>query len=61
MILIGFIVIFSLYMLGKGVECRESNKKLQDEINRLRESNQNLANIIQEDIDKKDSFEMDCG
>ena len=48
-------------MLGKGVECRESNKKLQDEINRLRESNQNLANIIQEDIDKKDSFEMDCG
>ena len=57
---IGILVLFSLYMFMKSVEYRESIKRLQDEINRLRESNQNLANIIQDDIEKKDSFEINC-
>jgi len=57
----GIIVLFSLYLLCKGVEYKETIRRLQEDNTQLRQSNQNLANIIQEDIDKKDSFEMGCG
>ena len=58
---IGILVLFSLYLLIKGVEYRETIRRLQEDNNQLRQSNQNLANIIQEDIEKKDSFEINCG
>ena len=57
----GIIVLFSLYLLFKGVEYKETIRRLQEDNTQLRQSNQNLANIIQEDIEKKDSFEINCG
>tara|TARA_R100000234_G_C4876168_1_gene125367 strand:+ start:347 stop:547 length:201 start_codon:yes stop_codon:yes gene_type:complete len=57
----GIIVLFSLYLLFRGVEYRETIRRLQEDNNQLRQSNQNLANIIQEDIEKKDLFEINCG
>ena len=61
-IIISFgIVLFSLYLLFKGVEYKETIRRLQEDNNQLRQSNQNLANIIQEDIEKKDLFEINCG
>ena len=57
----GIIVLFSLYLLFKGVEYRETIRRLQEDNTQLRQSNQNLANIIQEDIEKKNSFEINCG
>ena len=57
----GIIVLFSLYLLFKGVEYKETIRRLQEDNTQLRQSNQNLANIIQEDIDKKNSFEINCG
>ena len=58
---IGILVLFSLYLLFKGVEYKETIRRLQEHNTQLRQSNQNLANIIQEDIEKKDSFEINCG
>lgn len=58
---IGIPVLFSLYLLFRMVEYRESIKRLQQTIDDLREANKNLANIIQEDIDKKSEFEDGCG
>ena len=57
----GIIVLFSLYLLFKGVEYKETIRRLQEDYTQLRQCNQNLANIIQEDIEKKDSFEINCG
>ena len=57
----GIICLFSLYLLFRGVEYRETIRRLQEDNDTLRKCNQNLANIIQEDIDKKNSFEMGCG
>ncbi len=56
-----FLTIFCLYLLFKGVEYRETIRRLQEDNSQQRKANQNLANIIQEDIDKKNSFEIDCG
>ena len=58
---IGIPVLFSLYLLFRMVEYRESIKRLQWQIDDLREANKNLANIIQEDIEKKSEFEDGCG
>ena len=58
---IGIPILFSLYLLFRMVEYRESVKRLQWKIDDLREANKNLANIIQEDIEKKSEFEDGCG
>ena len=58
---IGIPVLFSLYLLFRMVEYRESVKRLQWKIDDLREANKNLANIIQEDIEKKSEIEDGCG
>jgi len=62
-VLICFSILFvlSLYLFFRGVEYRESVKRLLTQIEQLREANQNLSQIIQEDIDKKESFQKDCG
>ena len=57
----GIIVLFSLYLLFQGVEYRETIRRLQEDNKELRKCNQNLSNIIQEDIEKKNSFEINCG
>ena len=56
----GIIVLFSLYLLFKGVEYKETIRRLQEDNTQLRQCNQNLANIIQEDNTKKDLFEINC-
>ena len=53
-------VFFCLHLLFKGVEYKETIRRLQEDNSQLKQSNQNLANIIQEDIEKKDSFEINC-
>ncbi len=62
-ILVSFSILFvlSLYLFFRGVEYRESVERLLTQIEQLREANQNLSQIIQEDIDKKESFQKDCG
>ena len=57
----GIICLFSLYLIFRGVEYKETIRRLQEDNDNLRQCNQNLANIIQEDIDKKNSFEINCG
>ena len=57
----GIVVLFCLYLLFRGVEYKETIRRLQQENKDLRQCNQNLANIIQEEIEKKDSFEINCG
>ena len=55
------IVVFCLYLFCRCVEYKETIRRLQDDNKELRKCNQNLANIIQEDVEKKNSFEINCG
>ena len=48
----GILFCFSLYLMIKGVEYRKSIERLNETIAELKKSNQNLANIIQEDVNK---------
>ena len=48
----GILFCFSLYLMIKGVEYRKSIVRLNETIAELKKSNQNLANIIQEDVNK---------
>mgnify|MGYP003656998378 CR=1 FL=1 len=61
LIFIVVLTLFSLYLLIKGVEYRESIKRLQNEVSQLRNSNQNLASIMQEDLTKLNEYENECG
>jgi len=62
-VLICFSILFvlSLYLFFRGVEYRESIDRLIKQIEELREANQNLSQIVQEDIEKLERFEADCG
>jgi len=61
--LICFSVLFclSLYLFFKGVEYRESIERLIKQIEELREANQNLSKMIQEDIEKLEKFQAESG
>jgi hypothetical protein len=61
MICITIPTLLSLYLLNSIVEYKETIKDLQKVLEDTRTSNQNLARIIQEEIDKKDAFEIGCG
>ena len=54
-LLISFSILFilSLYLFFKGVEYRESIKRLLEDIQELRKANLNLSKIIQEENDEK--------
>ena len=52
LIVLAISVFFSLYLMIKGVEYRESIRRLQVKIDDLKKANTNLSQIIQED--KKD-------
>ncbi len=56
-ILVCFSILFvlSLYLFFRGVEYRESIDRLMEEIQGLREANQNLSKIIQEENDEQKS------
>ena len=62
-LLVSFSILFilSLYLFFKGVEYRESIERLLKDIQELREANQNLSKIIQEDIEKMQNFEAESG
>lgn len=55
------IVSICLFNLIQNVLYRESIARLERTIEELRIANRNLAQIIQDDIDEKDSFERECG
>ena len=61
LIFIVVLTLFSLCLLIKSVEYRESIKRLQNEVSQLRNSNQNLASIMQEDLTKLNEYENECG
>ena len=52
---------FCLYSIFRGVEYRESIKRLSKENQTLREANANLSKIIQEDLEKLTRYENECG
>jgi uncharacterized membrane protein len=62
-VLICFSILFvlSLYLFFRGVEYRESIDRLINQIEELREANNNLSKMVQEDIEKLERFEADCG
>ena len=62
-ILVCFSILFvlSLYLFFRGVEYRESIDRLINQIEELREANNNLSKMVQEDIEKLERFEADCG
>ena len=60
-IFVAILIFFCLYLVIKNVEYRESIERLNKKVDELKEANQNLAIIIQEDIEKKNLFEVGCG
>ena len=52
---------FCLYSIFRGVEYRESIKRLSRDNQSLRDANANLSKIIQEDLDKLIRYENECG
>tara|TARA_B100001059_G_scaffold201190_1_gene208394 strand:+ start:357 stop:539 length:183 start_codon:yes stop_codon:yes gene_type:complete len=54
-ILVSFSILFilSLYLFIRGVEYRESVERLIKQIEQLREANQNLSQIIQDEIERE--------
>ena len=62
-VLICFSILFclSLYLFFKGIEYRESIERLIKQIEELREANQNLSKMVQEDIEKLEKFQSECG
>ena len=52
---------FCLYSIFRGVEYRESIKRLSKDNKTLREANANLSKIIQEDLNKLIRYENECG
>ena len=60
LIVLAISVFFSLYLMIKGVEYRESIERLNEQVAELKEANQNLANIIQEDNEQKTNH-LYCG
>jgi len=62
-IVVVFIILltFCLYSIFRGVEYRESIKRLSRDNKTLREANANLSKIIQEDLDKPIRYENECG
>jgi hypothetical protein len=55
------IVSICLFNLFQNVLYRESIARLERTIEELRIANRNLAQIIQDDLDKKAAFEAGCG
>jgi len=62
-IVVVFIILltFCLYSIFRGIEYRESIKRLSKDNESLREANANLSGIIQKDLDRLIRYENECG
>ena len=60
-IFVAILIFFCLYLVIKNVEYRESIERLIKQIEELREANQNLSKMVQEDIEKLENFQAECG
>ena len=60
-IILVILLTFCLYSIFRGVEYRESIKRLSKDNKTLREANANLSKIIQEDLNKLIRYENECG
>jgi len=62
-IVVVFIILltFCLYSIFRGVEYRESIKRLSKDNESLRQANANLSGIIQKDLDRLIRYENECG
>ena len=61
-IVVVFIILltFCLYSIFRGVEYRESIKRLSKDNESLRQANANLSGIIQRDLDRLIRHENEC-
>tara|TARA_Y100001938_G_scaffold149329_1_gene235805 strand:- start:1258 stop:1470 length:213 start_codon:yes stop_codon:yes gene_type:complete len=57
----GIPVLLSLYLMIRNVEYRESIRRLQKDLEQTKQANRNLAQIIQDEIQKQVEFEEHCG
>ena len=57
----GIPVLLSLYLMIRNVEYKESIRRLQKDLEQTRQANRNLAQIIQDEIQKQVEFEEHCG
>jgi len=57
----GIPVLLSLYLMIRNVEYRESIRRLQKDLEQTKQANRNLAQIIQDEIQKQIEFEEHCG
>ena len=57
----GIPVLLSLYLMIRNVENKESIRRLQKDLEQTRQANRNLAQIIQDEIQKQVEFEEHCG
>ena len=56
-----FITFFCLYLVFRNVEYKESIRRLITKNEELKEANNNLSQIIQEDINVRKKFEAESG
>ena len=52
---------FCLYSMFRGVEYRKSISRLLKDNRNLQKANANLCKIIQDELDKVDRYENECG
>ena len=57
----GIPVLLYLYLMIRNVEYRESIRRLQKDLEQTKQANRNLAQIIQDEIQKQVEFEEHCG
>ena len=60
-IILVILLTFCLYSIFRGVEYRESIKRLSKDNQTLKTANKNLSKIIQEDLEKLIRYENECG
>ena len=60
-VILVILLTFCLYSIFRGVEYRESIKRLSRDNESLRQANANLSKIIQDDLEKLVRYENECG
>ena len=60
-VILVILLTFCLYSIFRGVEYRESIRRLSKDNESLRQTNTNLSKIIQDDLNKLVRYENECG
>jgi len=60
-VILVILLTFCLYSIFRGVEYRESIRRLSKDNESLRQANTNLSKIIQDDLNKLVRYENECG